>query len=174
MESKEHLRQLILLEEFKNCLPEVVSVYLNDQKAVTLEQAAILADEFVLTHKVNFGDKQAEFLGQSKPNRSRFVKSVPLASSPAKKITNDGSISERVCFYCKRPGHLITDCHVLSKKQKSTKTVAFVSPVPSFPLASSVANLPCKKGELASSSSFLMDGFVCLSADPEQRQAIEI
>lgn len=53
VESKEHLRQLILLEEFENCLPEVVSVYLNEQKAMTLEQAAILADEFILTHKVN-------------------------------------------------------------------------------------------------------------------------
>lgn len=173
VESKEHLRQLILLEEFKNCLPEVVSVYLNEQKPVTLEQAAILADEFVLTHKVNFGDKQTEFQGQSKPNRSRFVKSVPLAS-PVKKITNDGSIPERACFYCKRPGHLIADCPVLSKKQKSTKTVAFVSPVPSLPLKSSVANVPCKKGKLAGSSSFLMDGFVCLSADPEHRQAVEI
>ncbi len=41
-----------------------MSVYLNEQKAVTLEQAAILADEFVLTHKVNFGDKQVESLSK--------------------------------------------------------------------------------------------------------------
>lgn len=77
-----------------------------------------MADEFVLTFKVNFDDKQAGFQGQSKHNRSLFVKSVPLASSTAK-MTNDGSISERVCFYCKRPGPLIADCPVLSKKQKS-------------------------------------------------------
>ena len=128
---------------------------------MTLEQAAILADEFVLTHKVKFGDKQAEVQVQIKHNRSRFVKSVAFASSPANKMTNDGLISERACFYCKRPGHLIADCPVLSKKQKSAKTVAFVSPVPSLPLTSSVANVSCKKGELA--GSFLMDGFVYLS-----------
>ncbi len=159
VESKEQLRQLILLEEFKNCLPEVVSVYLNEQKAVTLEQAAILADEFVLTHKVNFGDKQAESQSKGQNNRFRYGK-FPV-SSPAKKLVSDSSTSERVCFYCKKPGHLIRDCPVLSKKQKSTKTVAFVSsPVLSLPSSSSLANVPsekleCKNGELAGSSSFL-------------------
>ncbi len=178
MESKEQLRQLILLEEFKNCLPEVVSVYLNEQKAITLEQAAILADEFVLTHKVNFGDKQAESQSKGQNNRFRYGK-FPV-SSPAKKLVSDSSTSERVCFYCKKPGHLIRDCPVLSKKQKSTKTVAFVSsPVLSLPSSSSLANAPsekleCKNGELAGSSSFLMDGFVCLSSDPEHRQDIKI
>ncbi len=136
-----------------------LSVYLNEQKAVTLEQAAILADEFVLTHKVNFGDKQAESQSKGQNNRFRYGK-FPV-SSPAKKLVSDSSTSERVCFYCKKPGHLIRDCPVLSKKQKSTKTVAFVSsPVLSLPSSSSLANVPsekleCKNGELAGSSSFL-------------------
>ncbi len=155
-----------------------MSVYLNELKAVTLEEAAILADEFVLTHKVNFGDKQAESQSKGQSNRFRYGK-FPV-SSPAKKLVSDSSTSERVCFYCKKPGHLIRDCPVLSKKQKSTKTVAFVSsPVLSLPSSSSLANVPsekveCKNGELAGSSSFLMDGFVCLSSDPEHRQAIKI
>lgn len=29
------VRELILLEEFKNCLPERIVVYLNEQKVVT-------------------------------------------------------------------------------------------------------------------------------------------
>ena len=53
-DSKEQLQQLMLLEEFKNCLPEAVCVYLNEQKAVTSDQAALLAEEFVLTHKISF------------------------------------------------------------------------------------------------------------------------
>ncbi|XP_028855030.1 uncharacterized protein LOC114801180 [Denticeps clupeoides] len=48
----EQLRELILLEEFKNCVPEAVATHLNDQKVSTLAQAAVCADEFVLTHKV--------------------------------------------------------------------------------------------------------------------------
>ncbi len=77
-------------------------VYLKEQKAVTLEQAAILADEFVLTHKVIFGDKQAESLSKGQNNGFRFGK-FPVS----KKLVSDSSTSERVCFYCKKSGHLI-------------------------------------------------------------------
>ncbi len=45
------LRELMLLEEFKGCLSERVVVYVNEQKVTTLSHAAVLADEFVLTHK---------------------------------------------------------------------------------------------------------------------------
>ncbi|XDV39050.1 hypothetical protein PO909_008345 [Leuciscus waleckii] len=38
------LRDLMLLEEFKNCLPERVVTYLNEQKVTDLSQAAVLAD----------------------------------------------------------------------------------------------------------------------------------
>jgi hypothetical protein len=44
-------RELMLLEEFKNCVPERIVVYLNEQKVSTLRQTAILADEFALIHK---------------------------------------------------------------------------------------------------------------------------
>ncbi len=48
------LRELVLLEEFKSCLPELVVVYLNEQKVTSMSQAAVLAEEFVLTHKSVF------------------------------------------------------------------------------------------------------------------------
>lgn len=44
-------RELILMEEFKKCLPDCVSLYLNGQKVASVTKAAVLADEFVLTHK---------------------------------------------------------------------------------------------------------------------------
>ena len=43
--------ELMLLGEFKNCLPDCTVIYLNEQKVTTLQQAAYLADEFALTHK---------------------------------------------------------------------------------------------------------------------------
>lgn len=46
------VQELMRLEEFKNCIPERVVVYLNKQKVTPLHQAATLADEFELTHKV--------------------------------------------------------------------------------------------------------------------------
>ncbi len=42
------------MEEFKNCVSENIVVYLNEQKVSSLSQAAVFADEFVLTHKVVF------------------------------------------------------------------------------------------------------------------------
>ncbi|XP_071346525.1 uncharacterized protein [Trachinotus anak] len=48
------VRELMLLEEFKGCVPERTVVYLNEQKVTTLQQAASLADEFALTHKAVF------------------------------------------------------------------------------------------------------------------------
>jgi len=42
VKSLEDLKTLLLMEEFKNCLP---ATYLNEQKPVRLSDAAVLADE---------------------------------------------------------------------------------------------------------------------------------
>ncbi|KAI3370534.1 hypothetical protein L3Q82_025293 [Scortum barcoo] len=44
-------RELVILEEFKKCLPECIVVYLNEQKVPSLSEAAVFADEFDLTQK---------------------------------------------------------------------------------------------------------------------------
>ena len=48
------LRESVLLEEFKSCLPERVFIYLNEQKVDNVANAAVLADEFMLTHRTVF------------------------------------------------------------------------------------------------------------------------
>lgn len=58
VETKEQLRELVLLEEFKNCLPEGLVTYLNEQKVSKLCDAATRADEFSLTHKGLFGNRE--------------------------------------------------------------------------------------------------------------------
>lgn len=45
------VREPMLLEEFKSCVPERTAVYLKEHKVSTLQQAATLADEFALTHR---------------------------------------------------------------------------------------------------------------------------
>ncbi|KAJ8356937.1 hypothetical protein SKAU_G00197310 [Synaphobranchus kaupii] len=72
------LRELILVEEFKNSLPERMVVYINEQKVLSLSLAAVLADEFVLTHKTVFStprneNRSAESHPNSQPNRSPGV-----------------------------------------------------------------------------------------------------
>ncbi len=50
----EELQELVLLEDFKTCVPESVVVHLNEQKVTKLSDAAVLADEFTLTHRTVF------------------------------------------------------------------------------------------------------------------------
>lgn len=41
----EQLKELMLLEEFKNCLPEKIVIYLIEQKVSSLSEAAVFADD---------------------------------------------------------------------------------------------------------------------------------
>lgn len=54
MDTKEDLRQLVLLEKVKNFLSDVIHTYLNEQNVTTIDKAAVLSDEFMLTHKISF------------------------------------------------------------------------------------------------------------------------
>ncbi len=49
----------MVLEQFKNIIPERIATYINEQKVKTAAEAAVLADEFVLIHK-NSNDYQKE------------------------------------------------------------------------------------------------------------------
>ena len=49
------LRELMLLEEFKNCLPSEVKTYIEEQKTATLPQVAVQSDDYSPTHKTSFG-----------------------------------------------------------------------------------------------------------------------
>jgi len=48
------LRQLVLLEEFKKCFRSDVKMYIDEQKVDDLRQAAVLTDDYSLTHKNSF------------------------------------------------------------------------------------------------------------------------
>ena len=48
------LRQLMLIEEFKRCIQSDVKTFLDEKQVETLEEAARLADDYYLTHKVSF------------------------------------------------------------------------------------------------------------------------
>lgn len=115
------LRELLLLEDFKNSLSDRIVVHLNDQKVTTLSEAAVCADEFVLTHKNNFlPPNHRENFQNSVGKNVKFAKTV---------VPNQGE--NRECFYCHEFGHLIAVCPVLKRKNQSPrrdnpKSVGFV------------------------------------------------
>ena len=53
-ENYDKLRQLVLVEEFKRCIQSDVKTFLDEKQVETLEEAARLADDYYLTHKVSF------------------------------------------------------------------------------------------------------------------------
>lgn len=53
------LREFIVLEQFKNTLPEHIANHISDQKVKTAPTAAMLADEYVLRHKRVVGERRS-------------------------------------------------------------------------------------------------------------------
>uniref|UniRef100_A0A672PHY8 CCHC-type domain-containing protein n=1 Tax=Sinocyclocheilus grahami TaxID=75366 RepID=A0A672PHY8_SINGR len=155
------LRELILLEEFKGCLPERVVVYLNEQKVNALSQAAVLADEFVLTHKGVFSVTHTEKSTTSGPSQSQSAR-IKSVTSQLKEV--------RDCFYCHKHGHLIADCPVLRRKQQTQnpKSVALLKTMPMSELSG------CTDVLDVSYKPFVMTGFVSLSGKEEDRREISI
>ncbi|KAK0153807.1 hypothetical protein N1851_004120 [Merluccius polli] len=100
------LVQLILMEEFKDCLPDAVAMYVSEQRAVSLERAAVLADEYTLTHKVRDKPRKVDTVAR--------VNSPPRSSSQRQFGANTNS--DVTCNYCKKPGHVVAECMTLKKK----------------------------------------------------------
>lgn len=159
----EELQELILLEDFKNSLPDNIVVHLNEQKVSKLFDAAKFADEFALTHKTVF------------PVMRALKPSLVVDVGRDKRMTRDNSFrvegeahaqkrpdKKRACFYCLDPGHLITSCKAWQQKAGGKpKGVAFTS----IPELSS--------GEkLNAFGSFLQTCLVSLSDNDEEKPIV--
>ncbi|KAG1952330.1 gag-pol fusion protein [Pimephales promelas] len=157
------LRELLLLEEFKKCLPERVVVYLNEQKVNSLSQAAVLADEFVLTHKTVFSS--------ARPEKNSSVQSTHPQPSRAK--SPSPRLKEvRECFYCHKQGHVIADCLTLKRKQQQqqpSKSVGFVNSV--MENTDDIAGLSCVDSGY---SPFVLKGLISLTGKPEDQREIQM
>ena len=115
----EKLRQLILVEEFKSCLPNSIKTYIDEQKADSLQQASVLADDYSLTHS-SFSDSSHNShnrgLHSDTTRTHADSKSTGSAVDPQRnmqRFTSGGPI----CNYCKRRGHVISECRTLEKRR---------------------------------------------------------
>ena len=117
----EKLCELLLLEQFQDTLPECIATYLSERNAKMLTEAATIADEYALTHKLRVTDTET-FLGHQKGSSSEFQPFKP---------GNSGSKLDpsRVCNYCLGKGHWKAERPVLKSKQKSQQGYRHVKPV---------------------------------------------
>ena len=116
------LKQMVLLEEFKDKVRPDIRSHLDEQ-VEELEKAAIMADDYALTHKMSSksGNPQQKstmvqviekIYPENMDDRKRQGKStenVGLVSKvePLKPIS---------CGHCGKPGHIITNCWKLGGK----------------------------------------------------------
>ena len=169
------LKSLMIMEDFKNCLPDRISTYINEQKVSDVSKAAVLADEFVLTHKTVFGERSYGYSGRpvdrggNSRDRSFPVsyRSAPLdgnntqkegysvlKDNDAKTNYDEGAKDGPMCFYCKKMGHIVAQCNVL--KRKNAKPVVLVK------TQHTPGNHVFEQDDLAVFAPFVMEGFVSM------------
>ena len=119
----EKLKQMVLPEEFKDKVRPDIRSHLDEQKVEELEKAAVMADDYALTHKMStksgnpqqkryYGSGNRENISQNMDDRKRQGKStenVGLVSKvePVKPIS---------CGHCGKPGYIIINCWKLGGK----------------------------------------------------------
>ncbi|XP_066988204.1 uncharacterized protein [Macrobrachium rosenbergii] len=79
----EGLKELVLVEEFKRCVPDKLKVHLEELKIDTLQEVAIASDEYYLSHKNELG-----VMSNIKPGcvRKRILKLAIVNRFPVKDV----------------------------------------------------------------------------------------
>ena len=157
------LRQIMLLEDFKGCVPDDVKMHLEEQQVQELHQAARLADDYVLTHKPNFVkgnyNPSKRRTRHSPPRSSKLedVKADGVTSGTTEKKDTSYSKPTVTCAYCKKPGHIKSKCFAYARQLQAcdsghSKPVAFAKNV-------SLSTFPENHGEVKDSLSNLSEGY---------------
>ena len=103
----EKLRQLILAEEFLNCVPEEVRVHLSERKMDVTYEMAALADEYILTHRKT---KEKPYTG----SKVKFKAELSPEGRPKEgnRRTFQSSSRTVVCYKCGKAGHIAIRCQL--------------------------------------------------------------
>ena len=171
------LRQLVLVEEFKRIQSDV-KTFLCEKQVETLEEAARLADDYYLTHKVSFIAKpkltsshpQNKFMsGNSSGMPSKSNTPKPNSTSETK---SQYPLSRPTCNYCKKPGHLVSECLKLKRKLERDEAkptgLTTLRPRPQSSIKTNTVDIvtkPKSDSTMEIFEPFMLNGFVSLSGD---------
>ena len=161
-----NLRQLILIEEFKSCLPPHIKTYLDERNAEGLHQAAILAEDYSLTHKGTFSRDVQSIAGSKGTNSggaSGLTSNRPVNDARQFEGSKSSKSSVPVCFYCKKKDHVMADCWKREKKNVRLNSLAVPHHVQP---TSGSGNVPLSSERQF--NPFVSEGTVSLSRDGKQ------
>ena len=144
----DNLRNLMLIEQFKNCLHPELKTHIDEKEVKNLNEAAVLADSYTLTHKRytkslghnDFRKNDKAYQPQHLTTQNHSTKSTIQSQSeshfqPDINKNNVGKTSKfditkkktgsTSCAYCKKPGHHISECR--KKAWNESHPLGFVS-----------------------------------------------
>jgi hypothetical protein len=103
----ESVRQLVLLEDFKNCVHSDILTYLDEHKLETFKNSARAADEYSLAHKVPFVDTSStqqssgQKVVQLNTSHSKSQSGTTFRNQASNKL-DQKSLSLPTCTYCNK------------------------------------------------------------------------
>ncbi|VDH92819.1 Hypothetical predicted protein [Mytilus galloprovincialis] len=173
----DNLRQLMLLEEFKQCVHLDLKTHLDDKTVESIHDA-VISDNYTLSHKRSFkGQNVNTSSGNYKNQSTERTDSKPVPQNKSQSSYNMSSPKfdtfekkSLTCAYCKKIGHLMADCFRLQKKNErdnKPKTSACTTPY-------ITSTLECPASQAFKSSfcdymeeykPFMSDGFVSIVDD---------
>ncbi|XP_056905675.1 uncharacterized protein LOC130534961 [Takifugu flavidus] len=127
VETFPQLCELILLEQFKFTLPERITTFLAEHKVKSASEAAVLADEYALTHKI-----RGNWSRRDMPSSTQKMDGLGLELEVD--LPKSGGIHEkqyqgRTCNYCLGQGHWKRECPVLKSNSRFYQGVRPEKPV---------------------------------------------
>ncbi|VDH90407.1 Hypothetical predicted protein [Mytilus galloprovincialis] len=174
----DNLRQLMLLEEFKQCVHLDLKTHLDDKTVGTIHDAAVISDNYTLSHKRSFkGQNVNTSSGNYKNQSTERTDSKPVAQNKSQSSYNMSSPKfdtfekkSLICAYCKKNGHLMADCFRLQKKNErdnkpksSACTTPYITSTLECPASQAFKSSFCDYME--EYKPFMSDGFISIVDD---------
>ena len=166
VETFDKLCDLIVLEQFKNSIPENIATYINNQKVKTAAEAAAVADDYVLMHRRNLG-----FLSTRDSGFGGHAETSYNPVNPSRSDMKDRSMRnlDKTCNFCNKKGHFKADCYALKARTLPTGTAqprgaCLAVPVPKLsPVVNDVQEEVPLLGKWDSFLLFVSNDFVSLA-----------